>query len=96
MLTHSLALELAIDGITVNAVAPAYVESAIGRQALEYVATRSGITVDEAQAQRDSTIPLRCQATAREVADAMLFLASPAASYITGACLDINGGVILR
>jgi NAD(P)-dependent dehydrogenase (short-subunit alcohol dehydrogenase family) len=82
------------EAITVNAIAPAYVESAMGRQALESIAAASGISVDEAQARRDSAIPLRRQATAAEVADAMLFLAS--ASYMTGACLDINGGVILR
>jgi NAD(P)-dependent dehydrogenase (short-subunit alcohol dehydrogenase family) len=95
-LTQSLALELAPERITVNAVAPAHVESAIARQAIATMAAAAGISVQEAEARRDSAVPLRRQATAREVADAMLFLASPAAAYITGTCLDVNGGVLLR
>lgn len=96
LLAQSLALELAADGIRVNAVAPAYVESALGRQAVEVAAAEAGTSIEEIRAKRDSAIPLRRQAAAREVADAMLFLGSPAASYVTGTCLDVSGGVIIR
>jgi NAD(P)-dependent dehydrogenase (short-subunit alcohol dehydrogenase family) len=41
-------------------------------------------------------IPLGRQATAREVADGFLYLASPASSYVTGTWLDVNGGLLLR
>ncbi len=96
LFTHSLALELAADGIRVNGVAPAFVESAMGRQSLELTADSEGITVEQAQADRDVAIPLARQATAREVAEAFLYLASPAASYVTGTWLDVNGGLLLR
>ncbi len=96
LFTQSLALELARDGIRVNGVAPAFVESAMGRQGLELTAANAGIPFEQAQAQRDAGIPLARQAAAREVADAFLYLASPAASYITGIWLDVNGGLLLR
>jgi NAD(P)-dependent dehydrogenase (short-subunit alcohol dehydrogenase family) len=93
LFTQSLALELARDGIRVNGVAPAFVESAMGRQTLEITAASERITVEQAQAKRDATIPLARQASAREVAEAFLYLASPAASYATGTWLDVNGAV---
>jgi NAD(P)-dependent dehydrogenase (short-subunit alcohol dehydrogenase family) len=96
LLAQSLALELAADGIRVNAIAPAYVESALGRQAEEVAAAEAGKSIEEIRAERDVGIPLRRQAAAREVADAMLFLGSPASSYVTGTCLDVSGGVIIR
>ncbi|HWC80089.1 MAG TPA: SDR family NAD(P)-dependent oxidoreductase [Pseudonocardiaceae bacterium] len=92
----SLALELAPERITVNGVAPLHVEAPLNVAGLEAVATEAGITVEEAAARRDSAIPLGRQATAREVADAMAFLTSPQAAYITGAILDINGGILMR
>lgn len=94
--THSLAIELARDGITVNGVAPAHVEAAMNDAALERTAESTGRSVDEVRRERDSGIPLGRQASAHEVALAMQYLASPAASYITGSWLDINGGVLLR
>jgi NAD(P)-dependent dehydrogenase (short-subunit alcohol dehydrogenase family) len=96
LFTQSLALELAGDGIRVNGVAPAFVESELGRRGLEAIAAREGISPEEAQARRDSRIPLRRQADAREVAEAFLYLASSASSYVTGTWLDVNGGVVFR
>ena len=92
----SLALELAPDRITVNGVAPWHVEAPMNTAALEAIAAETGITVEEARARRSAAIPLGRQATAREIADAMAYLASPQAAYVTGTILDINGGVLLR
>jgi len=65
-------------------VAPAFVESELGRRGLEMIAGEEGISLEEAQARRDSGIPLSRQADAPEVAEAFLYLASPASSYVTG------------
>lgn len=94
--THSLALEVAAEGITVNGVAPAHVEAAINRAALERASAESGRLIEELRLERDRGIPVGRQATAREVAQAMHFLASPEAAYVTGTWLDVNGGALLR
>ena len=94
--THSLALEVAPEGITVNGVAPAHVEAEINRAALERAAAETGRPIEDLRVERDRGIPLRRQATAREIAQAMRYLASPEAAYVTGTWLDINGGALLR
>ena len=84
-LTKSLALELASRSITVNAVAPGYISTAmtagLGEQASERLLEH---------------IPLGRIGTAEEVAAAVRFLAGESASYITGQTLDVNGGLYLR
>ena len=95
-LVRTLAVELAAEGIRVNTVAPGYLWSNVDQQSLEAAAKRLGKSVDEVRSARDSTIPMRRQADAREVAEAMHFIVSPAASYVTGACLDVNGGLVVR
>ncbi|MTD56021.1 SDR family NAD(P)-dependent oxidoreductase [Amycolatopsis pithecellobii] len=92
----SLALELAPDRITVNGVAPMFVDAPMNDDALRAAAAEFGITVEEARARRDGAIPLGRQATSREIADAMAYLTSPQAAYVTGTILDINGGILLR
>ena len=82
--SKSLAKELAGRSITVNVVAPGYVETdmtaALGEKAL--------------QAMLDA-IPLGRPAHPSEVADAVLFLASPASKYITGHVLSVDGGMAM-
>jgi 2-dehydro-3-deoxy-D-gluconate 5-dehydrogenase len=78
-----LALEWAKVGVRVNAVGPTFVETALTQRALDNPETRAGIL---------SRIPMGRLGTAQEVANAVLFLASPAASLITGTCLLADGG----
>lgn len=82
-LTQSLAKEVARLGITVNAVCPGYVAT----EALQSLSP-------EARQEILGRIPMRRLGEAKEVASAVLFLASPAASYITGASLKIDGGIL--
>ena len=82
-LVRVLALEWATQGVRVNAVGPTFVHTALTARALDDAATREGIL---------KRIPLGRLGTAEEVANAVLFLASPAASLITGTCLAVDGG----
>ena len=82
-LTRVLALEWAARGVRVNAVGPTFVHTALTERALGDAATRQGIL---------DRIPLGRLGTAEEVANTVLFLASPAASLVTGACLAVDGG----
>jgi 3-oxoacyl-[acyl-carrier protein] reductase len=79
--TKSLALELASRGITVNAVAPGIIETAMSEAAFDAEAI-------------GRLVPMKRAGRAEEVADLVGFLASKQASYITGQVISINGGMI--
>jgi 3-oxoacyl-[acyl-carrier protein] reductase len=82
-LTKTLARELASRGVTVNAVAPGFIET---RMTEEHVK-------GERREKLIASIPLGRIGTPRDVADAVLFLCSDSARYITGQVLGVNGGL---
>lgn len=89
-LTKALALELGPDGIRVNCVCPAGVDTPLMRQWAETLQDPEAVL--RAQAAMHLTNRM---ATAEEIAAAILFLASPAASFITGVALPVEGGATL-
>jgi 3-oxoacyl-[acyl-carrier protein] reductase len=83
-LTKALALEVASRNITVNAVAPGLIDTEM-TQAL----------AEATHAEWSAKIPLKRLGTVEDVANAVVFLASDEASYITGHVLAVNGGMYL-
>ncbi|MGI9473997.1 MAG: SDR family NAD(P)-dependent oxidoreductase [Rubripirellula sp.] len=91
--TKVMALEFASKGIRANVVAPGAINTDMLQQAYAAIAEAEGISVDEAAANENASIPLGRPAEPSEIADAIVFLASPAASYITGIVLPVAGGM---
>jgi 3-oxoacyl-[acyl-carrier protein] reductase len=83
-MTKSLARELASRGVTVNAVAPGYIETAMTR-----------VLSEDLRNSMLASIPLGRAGSDQDIAGAVAFLASDAASYITGHVLDVNGGMFM-
>jgi NAD(P)-dependent dehydrogenase (short-subunit alcohol dehydrogenase family) len=83
-MTKTLARDLAPYNVTVNSITPGQIDS------------RPGMISDEARGSLESMIPLGRLGHPNDIAYAALFLASPMAAYITGATLDVNGGLLKR
>lgn len=86
--TRALALEHGKDGIRVNAICPGYVDTPMTEEWLATVPDR-----EETMRQVLAVHPLGRIGTPRDIADAALFLASDAASFITGTALVVDGGM---
>jgi 3-oxoacyl-[acyl-carrier protein] reductase len=83
-LTKSIARELASRNITVNAVAPGFIDTDMTR-----------VLPEEQKAALVKQIPAGRLGSPEDIAAAVAFLASPAASYITGQTLSVNGGMLM-
>lgn len=88
----TLASEVAPEGITVNSVLPGFTKTARLTQILESRARATGRSVAEIEAEFLSAVPAGRFAEPAEVAAAVAFYASPAAAYITGTTLAVDGG----
>jgi len=86
-LTRALGDKWSADGVRVNMVAPGFIETRM---------TAGARTDAGYEARLMKAIPMRRWGAPSEIADAILFLASPSASYITGQSLAIDGGLMLR
>jgi 3-oxoacyl-[acyl-carrier protein] reductase len=83
-LTKAIAIEIASRGITVNAVAPGFIETPM-----------TEVLADKVKEELKTRIPLGRLGSPRDVASAIVFLASDEAGYITGHVLNVNGGMHL-
>jgi len=83
-LTKAIAMEIASRNITVNAVAPGFIKTPM-----------TDVLPDKMKEELNQRIPLGRMGSARDVAAAIVFLASDEAGYITGHVLDVNGGMYL-
>jgi len=81
-LTHGLALEVAAEGIRVNAVAPGLVETGL----------HAAAGLPDRLAKRAPQVPMLRAGRPAEIAEGIIWLLSPAASFVTGAILPISGG----
>jgi NAD(P)-dependent dehydrogenase (short-subunit alcohol dehydrogenase family) len=91
-LAQSLATELGPQGIRVNSVAPGYIWGDALKWYFGYLAQQRGVDRQQVYDETAATTDLRALPQPDEVADAVVFLASPMARAITGQCLDVNCG----
>jgi 3-oxoacyl-[acyl-carrier protein] reductase len=93
-LTKSLAKELGPEGIRINSILPGWTRTDRVTELMQSRAQKQGITVDEAVARQAAGTPLARMGEPGEFANVAVFLCSPAASYVTGVMVPVDGGSI--
>ena len=90
--TRSLALEVVNRGITVNTICPGWVDTEMASLGINETATLQGITPEQFKAQAVAAVPIKRFLDVDEVAEFVCYIASDAASGITGQAMNICGG----
>jgi 3-oxoacyl-[acyl-carrier protein] reductase len=88
----TLANEVGVDGITVNNILPGATNTGRLQEIIEKKASATGKSIEEVTAAMQGSIPLQRFAEPGEIGAAIAFLATPAAAYITGVALAVDGG----
>ncbi len=94
-LTRALATELAMKGITVNAVCPGYTDTDMVKDAIANIVTRTGRTAEQARSELTARNPQRRLVQPQEVANAVAWLCLPGSDAITGQAIAIAGGEVM-
>lgn len=95
-LTKTLAIELASKQINVNAVCPGIIETAMKHRERKDGAKIRGLQPDDIEKEDNSQVPLGRTGTPQDVANVVLFLASPLSDYMTGQAINVTGGMTMN
>jgi len=93
-LTKSLALELGKENIRFNSILPGWTKTERIEDLMAFRAKNNNTTIEEETSKQTAEIPLGRIGTPQEFANAAVFLVSPAASYVHGVMLAVDGGII--
>jgi NAD(P)-dependent dehydrogenase (short-subunit alcohol dehydrogenase family) len=94
--THALAKEMVEYGVTVNGIAPGMINTELHQKSLRDEAEARGWTYEQVRDKEWGKVPLGYAADAEDIAHGVMYLASDEARYVTGANVDINGGILMR
>lgn len=94
-ITRSFAHSYGERGIRVNSVLPGLIETPMNEQVIKETAAARDLDADEYARSRAAGVPLIRVGTPRDVADAALWLLSPASSYMTGQSIVVDGGLLM-
>ncbi|WP_119326048.1 SDR family NAD(P)-dependent oxidoreductase [Companilactobacillus musae] len=95
-LTKTLAIEVAKNQINVNAVCPGIIETSMKHRERKDGAKIRGLTPDDIEKEDNSQVPLGRTGTPKDVANVVLFLASPLSDYMTGQGINVTGGMTMN
>jgi NAD(P)-dependent dehydrogenase (short-subunit alcohol dehydrogenase family) len=93
-LTKTAAQQLGRHNINVNAVCPGIVRTAMYMDLIRTVAEKEGQTMEEAEQRAAAAVPLRRANEPEDIADTVVFLASPAARNVSGQAFNVDGGLV--
>ena len=94
-LTRSLAAELVAHNITVNAICPGYVDTPMTQQSVSNIASRTGMSEEQARETLEKMSPQRRLIEPEEVAALVVYLAGDIAKGITGQAINVDGGSVM-